>query len=118
MPITLKPDVLKVDAVKMYPLGPADREFVNKEFNKLHEQERMQYTTQSTQFGQSIFVIWRTIERPKKLSKRKRRVIVDIRDLNKIILIDAYFLSLQSNIIALVSDCQYIIVVDAARFFH
>lgn len=50
MPITLKPDVLKVDAVKVYPLGPADREFVDKEFNKLHEQERMQYTTQPTQF--------------------------------------------------------------------
>lgn len=37
MPIALKPDFTKVEASGVYPLGPADREFVDKEFDKLHE---------------------------------------------------------------------------------
>ena len=56
MPITLKPDA-KIDAAKVYPLKPADREFLDKEFNKLHDQGRMEYTSQPTPFGWPVFVI-------------------------------------------------------------
>ena len=44
--------------------------------------------------------------------------MIDIRDLNKITMIDFYFLFLQLNIIVLMIDCRYIIVVDVVKFFH
>ena len=117
MPITLKPDA-KIDAAKVYPLGPADREFVDKEFNKLHDQGRMEFTKQPTPFGWPVFVVWRTIEQPGRPPERKGRVVVDIRGLNKITVTDSYPLPLQSDITALVAGCRYITVVDAAGFFH
>jgi len=49
---------------------------------------------------------------------RKGRVVVDIRGLNKITIKDAYPLPNMSDIIAAVSECPYITVVDALAFFH
>jgi hypothetical protein len=40
MIIPLKSEV-KPDLVKVYSLGKKDREFVDKEFDKLHEQSRL-----------------------------------------------------------------------------
>ena len=45
-------------------------------------------------------------------------MMVDIRRLNKIIVIDFYFLSLQFDITVLMINCEYIIVIDVAKFFH
>ena len=44
--------------------------------------------------------------------------MIDIRDLNKIILTNIYFLFLQSDIISQMIECQYITIVDIAKFFH
>ena len=41
MSITLKLDA-RIDATKIYSLELLDREFVDQEFNKLHDQDRMQ----------------------------------------------------------------------------
>lgn len=41
MLIIIKLDVIKIETFKMYSLDLEDREFVNKKFDKLHEQERM-----------------------------------------------------------------------------
>ena len=49
---------------------------------------------------------------------QKKRVIIDIRDLNKITIIDFYFISLQTNIIVAVMNYQFIFVFDVADFFH
>jgi len=68
----------------------------------------MQYTTQFTQFSYSVFVVWRDISQ-----KRKKRAIIDIRDLNKIVNSDNYLLSLQSNIIVSIVDFFYISIVNA-----
>ena len=115
--ITLKLNA-KVDVAKIYSLNFVDREFVDKKFNKFHDQKRMKFIKQFTSFDWSIFVIWRIIEQSRRPLKRKGRVMIDIRDFNKITMIDFYSLFLQSNIIALMIDCRYIIVVDAAEFFH
>lgn len=45
MSITLKSNVIKIDATKIYPLKSTNRKFVNKKFDKLHSQDRMQFTT-------------------------------------------------------------------------
>ena len=54
--IILKFDV-KIDAIKIYSLELVDREFMNQEFNKLHDQDRMQFITQSIFFKWSDLVI-------------------------------------------------------------
>ena len=77
----------------------------------------MKYIIQFTSHDYSIFVVWRIVSNSND-SKRKKRVIVDIRDLNKIAIIDFYFMSLQSNIIATIIDCQFISIFDVAKFFH
>ena len=114
MSITLKLDA-RIDATKIYSLEFLDREFVDQEFNKLHDQDRMQFITQFTFFEWFVFVIWRTIE---KIDEKKERVVMNIRDLNKIIVTNFYSLSLQFDITSLVFECNYIIVVDVADFFH
>ena len=82
-----------------------------------HAQKRMKYTSQSTSHEYSIFVVWRTIFDFDD-SERKKRVIVNIRDFNKIILIDSYFMSLQADIIVVVVECRFISVFDVVDFFH
>src|SRR5438876_5568478 len=39
--ILLKPDS-KIEVAKVYPLGPKDKAFVDKEFNKLHKQGKLE----------------------------------------------------------------------------
>jgi hypothetical protein len=43
---------------------------------------------------------------------------MDIRDLNRITEIDAYPISLQSDIIIAMRDCKHIFTINAVRWFH
>ena len=54
----------------------------------------------------------------KSLKMIEKKMMIDIRKLNKIIVIDFYFLSLQFDIIILMIECKYIIMIDIAKFFH
>jgi hypothetical protein len=49
---------------------------------------------------------------------RKNRVVINIRDLNAIIVTDAYLMSIQTNIIVAVAECQYISIVNALEYFY
>lgn len=100
-------------AHKVYPLGPKDREVVDKIHGKLHEQGRMSYSTQPTPFGFPVFVVWREVD-----GQSKGRAVVDIRGLNKVSTTDAYPIPLQSDIIQCVAGANFISVVDCASFFH
>ena len=44
-------------APRVYPLGIEDRKVVDKTFDKLHEQERMSWSTTSTPFSYPVFVV-------------------------------------------------------------
>ena len=116
MRIPLKPGWEdKVDgSAKTYPVGEKDRKVIDKTFDELHDQGRLEWTTESTPFSYPIFVVWRTLPN----GERKGRAVVDIRKLNEITQPDAYPLPLQSDIIATVSGCQYITVIDYASFFY
>ena len=116
MPIEIQPDA-KIESAKVYPLGSADRKFVDEVFHKLHEQGRMEYTSQPTPHGYPVFVVWRTVPGPDG-PERKGRVVVDIRGLNKIAITDSYPIPLQSDITSSVAGCRFISVFDAAGFFH
>ena len=66
-------ELYKPGQAKVYPLGTKDRKVVDEAFNKLHEQGRMVWTTQSTPFTYPCFVVWKTTP-----NGRKGRVVVDI----------------------------------------
>ncbi len=90
---------------------------VDGEFNKMHSQGKMSWTTQPTPFGYPVFVVWRTVYRGDiKEPLRKGRVVVDIRGLNKISQTDSYPMPLQTDITAAVKGCSFISTVDATGF--
>jgi hypothetical protein len=51
-------------------------------------------------------------------SIRKNRVVMNIRELNAIIVFDAYSMSAQTNIIVAVTECQYISVMNVLDYFY
>ncbi len=99
---------------KVYPLGIKDKEVVDKTFDELHRQGRLDWTTQATPFSYPVFVVWKNLPD----GGRKGRAVVDIRGLNDLILPDAYPLPLQSDIINGLVGCTHIAVLDASSFFY
>jgi hypothetical protein len=107
----------KIKINKMYFLNLDERAIVNETFDNLHFKEKMKWFTNFTSFDYSKFVIYRTIMKDDK-TVRKERVVINIRELNAIIIFDAYFMSAQTNIIVAVAECQYISVMNALRYFY
>lgn len=107
-------DLYKPGQARVYPLGQKDREVIDKEFDKLHSQDRMEWTTTATPFSFPCFVVWKTTPEGEK----KGRVVVDIRALNKITMPDAYPVPSQADILAAVRNAGFISTVDAASFFY
>lgn len=112
MPIPLKPGATSKPA-KVYPVGQKDKEVIDATFDKLHEQGKMTWSNQPTPFSYPVFVVWK--DTPKG---RKGRVVVDIRELNKITETDSYPLPLQSEIIALLLGYSFLSTIDAVGWFH
>lgn len=89
MPIPLKPGA-KPSPSKVYNLSIADRAKLNKTFDKLYKQGKIEFSKQPTEFAYPVFIVWRTLPDGTK----KGRVVVDIRSLNAIIESDSYPLPL------------------------
>ena len=106
-------DLYNPRQAKVYPLGAKDRQEVDKLFDKLHEQNRMEWTTSSTPFTYPCFVVWRTVN-----GERKARVVVDIRALNKITSPDTYPVPSQADILNAIAGSKYITTVDCSAFFY
>ena len=105
-------------AQKIYPLGAPDRDAVDKEFDKLHMQGQMGWSTDPTPFSWPVFVVWKTVyEGPEKVLKRKPRVVVNIQGLNKIATTDLYPLPLQADVISLLQGMGCISILDGLSFF-
>ena len=84
---------VKIELTKIYLLRLADRKFVNKIFDKLYEQKRIKYINQFILYEYSIFVVWKIISESDGL-KYKKKIVIDIKKLNKIIIIDFYLMLL------------------------
>ena len=56
MPIPLKPGAQPARA-RVYQLGPEDRKLINETFDLLHEQGKIKWSKEPTQFGAPVFVI-------------------------------------------------------------
>lgn len=102
------------DKVKVYLLDLKDKEVVNKTFDELYQQERLKWTRQLISFRYSVFVVWKT----NRDDERKERVVVNIRDLNELLLSDAYSISLQVDVIKRLINCTHISILDAMSFFY
>ncbi len=113
MSIILKSEA-KIEAIKMYSMKSKKRELIDEIFDKLHDQRKMHWIKESTTHEASVFVVWRQMSN----DERKKRVVIDIRDLHKIVEFDSYSMSLQTNIISAVADSKYISMIDAAAFFY
>ena len=98
---------------KVYSLEVKNRNFIDAIFDKLHQQDKLHWTIQSTSFNYSAFVVWRDT-----FTNQKRRVMIDIRDLNDITESDNYSFSLQSDIIVEIVDSFYISIIDVVSWFH
>ena len=77
MPIRVKPESDPKPA-RVYPLSQKDRDEVNKVFDKMHAQGKMNYSTQSTPYSYPVFMVWRTMTN----GARKGRIVMDIQGLN------------------------------------
>ena len=109
---------VKMQISKLYLLNKRNQKFVDKKFDKFHNQDKMSWIIKTTSHEYSIFVIWRIVQLFNKKSKRKNRVVIDIRDLNKIIESNNYSMQLQFDITLIVQNCLYIIIVNCSEFFH
>ena len=116
MKISLKSDwETKIfEKVKVYSLKQKDRDLIDKTFDEFHKTGKFFWTIEFISFNYFLFCVWKINVN----NERKDRVVVDIRDLNVIIQSNAYSLSLQSNIIQLITECSYIIMIDAISFFY
>ena len=66
-------ELYKVGQSKIYPLGQKDWEIVDKAFDKLHQQDHMEWTSQATPLTYPCFVVWRNTP-----SGRKGRVVINV----------------------------------------
>jgi hypothetical protein len=99
--------------IKIYSLDTNDKKMINDTFNRLQTQNRLKFIIAATSFAYSVFVIW-TI----KDDVRKSRIIVNIRDLNALLISDAYLVSSQSEIIDDLFECKYLSMLDVNAFFY
>ena len=107
----------KIETIKMYSLSSTNRKLIDEIFDKLYVQDRMKYTSQFIFHDYFVFAIWRIVLKFHE-SKRKKRIVVNICDLNKITITNFYFMLFQIDIIFFVTNCRYILIFDIVDFFH
>ena len=106
-------EIYKPGQAKIYPVGLKDHAIIDKDFDTLQAQRRMEYTKTQTPFAFPCFVIWKDTE-----ISPKGRTVVDIRALNQIVMPDAYPLPSQSEILGMLRDATHISTIDMAAFFY
>ena len=78
-------NLYKTDQFKIYSLRLKDCEVINEVFNKLHNQDWINWMSHSMPFIYLCFVIWKSI-----LTDHKKCIVVNIQVLNWIIMSDIY----------------------------
>lgn len=116
MTVEIKPGT-KINAPKIFSLRPENKRKVDTMFGKLHEQEKMGWSSKPTPHGSPVFVFCKTVCLPSKPLCRKARIVVDILGLNKITEDDYYSMPLQTDITLAVAGAKFITTVDATSFF-
>ena len=106
-------ELYKSDQTRIYPLDQKNKNVIDKKFDKLHAQDRIKWIVTTTFFFFSYFIIWKTT-----LKERKKRMIINIRALNKIIILNVYLVFSQADILIAIKNIKFISTIDAASFFY
>jgi hypothetical protein len=106
------------EANRIYKLKIENQAIIDKEFDALHALKKMKWAFESISYAYSVFVIWTITHLMRKPLTRRDRIMIDIRDLNKISEHDAYSMSLQSDILSKTQECSYIFVMNCITFFY
>ena len=77
----------------------------------------MNWSTNHSSSKYSVFMTWKNVEHNEKIIK-KAKIVVNIHNLNKLIISDIYSMSLQSEIIIIIINKNYISVIDVTTFFY
>ena len=96
-----------------FPINTANKNVINKIFDKLHQNGKMDWTKTPTFFVFPVFVVWKTANN----GKRKFKIIIDIRNFNKLTITDFYQLQFQPNIINVLHGMRNINGMDKFAFF-
>jgi hypothetical protein len=102
---------------KPYKIPANERVIIDIILDKLHSQNKFEWTIKSIFYIFPVFVAWRTLYKDRILI-RKSRTVVDIRKFNRTAVSHAYPIPLQSDIIKAMLDCKYISVMDGTDFFY
>ena len=113
MSINFKSKTKSLKSIKVYFVDFKKRTIIDIIFDKMHIDDKIIWINQSTSFNFSMFVIWRDT-----LNEFKNKIVINIRNLNKIIVFDIYSMSLQSNIINAIIDHSFIFIVNVVDWFH
>lgn len=100
-----------------YPASPKDNAVINEIFDRLHEQHRMEWSTQPTPFTFPVFVVWRTVLKD-GVPVQKGRAVIDIRGLNRITEKDSYPLPSMDEMHKQLAGKRFISVLDGLGWFH
>ena len=111
--INFKSKTKSLKSIKIYLVDSKKRTIIDIIFDKMHVDDKIIWINQSTFFNFSIFVIWRNI-----FNKFKNKIMIDIRNLNKISIFDIYSMSLQSNIINAIIDHSFVFIVNVVDWFY
>ena len=98
MRILLRSDMKFQTSIKVYLLSSKNHEIVNKIFDKLHNQKYMTWAENHIFSDYSVFIVWWDALIDDKITKKKW-VIVNLKNFNKITESDIYSIFLQTNII-------------------
>jgi hypothetical protein len=101
---------------KSYKIPSNERVIIDTALDKLYDQDKFEWTIKPIFYIFPIFIVWRTFYKD-EISIRKDRAVVNIRKFNKVVMSDAYFIFLQSDIIKIIFDYKYISVIDEIDFF-
>ena len=98
MRISFRSDAKLQTLTKVYSLDSKDCKVVNKTFDKLYNQKYMTWAENHIFSDYSIFIVWQNALINDKIIKKKQ-VVVDLKNFNKITKLDIYSIFLQINII-------------------
>ena len=95
----------------VYSLNITNQKIINKKFDKLHKNNKVEWTKKPMKYNYSVFIVWRNVF-------SKVRIVINIRKLNKITKTNIYSMFLQIDIISSCSKYKYILIINKIKCFH
>ncbi|KAJ9482339.1 hypothetical protein VN97_g11100 [Penicillium thymicola] len=102
---------------RVYPTGHSEKQPIDKVFDNLKAQSKLDWATEHTPTGYPVFVAYRDVIK-NGVKTRVGRPVVDLRDANAEAVKDMYPVPTQDDILQLCHGKDFITVFDAAAWFY